>query len=137
MTGWAPPAWTPPRVGAGQGWTEDDYSQPVVGGLRRFGDFVAGHTPDETEEERQRRERWGWNPTRRLEEQVQHTRQNPLTLPADVIGMSGELLGAAAQYPLGVAAARDSIDALREAVMGPEDHGDLDRLLEDLLASAE
>lgn len=38
--------------------------------------------------------------------------------------------------PLGVAAARDSIDALREAVMGPEDHGDLDRLLEDLLASA-
>jgi len=38
--------------------------------------------------------------------------------------------------PLGVAAARDSIDALREAVMGPEDHGDLDRLLEDLIASA-
>lgn len=38
--------------------------------------------------------------------------------------------------PLGVAAARDSIDALREAVMGPEDHGDLDRLLEQLIASA-
>jgi hypothetical protein len=38
--------------------------------------------------------------------------------------------------PLGVAAARDSIDALREALMGPEDPGDLDRLLEDLIASA-
>lgn len=40
-----------------------------------------------------------------------------------------------ASDPLGVAAACDSINALREAIMGPEDHGDLDRLLEDLLAS--
>lgn len=37
--------------------------------------------------------------------------------------------------PLGVAAAVDAIDALRDAVMGPKQEGDLDRLLEDLLAS--
>jgi hypothetical protein len=37
--------------------------------------------------------------------------------------------------PLGVAAAIDAIDALRDVVMGPEEDGDLDRLLEDLLAS--
>jgi SNF2 domain-containing protein/helicase-like protein len=41
----------------------------------------------------------------------------------------------AAADPLGVAAASDAIDALREAVMGPTDVGDLDRLLEDLLNS--
>jgi hypothetical protein len=40
-----------------------------------------------------------------------------------------------ASDPLGVAAAVDSIDALRDAVLGPRDDGDLDRLLEDLLAS--
>lgn len=43
-------------------------------------------------------------------------------------------LGAA--DPLGVAAAIDSIDALRDAVLGPKLEGDLDRLLEDLIASA-
>lgn len=43
-------------------------------------------------------------------------------------------LGAA--DPLGVGAAIDSIDALRDAVLGPRDEGDLDRLLEDMLASA-
>jgi SNF2 family DNA or RNA helicase len=43
-------------------------------------------------------------------------------------------LGAA--DPLGVGAAVDTIDALRDAVMGPRDDGDLDRLMEDLLASA-
>jgi len=43
-------------------------------------------------------------------------------------------LGAA--DPFGVAAAIDSIDALRDAVLGPVVEGDLDRLLEDLLASA-
>lgn len=43
-------------------------------------------------------------------------------------------LGAA--DPLGVGAAVDSIDALRDAIMGPQEVGDLDRLLEDLLASA-
>lgn len=37
--------------------------------------------------------------------------------------------------PLGVGAAVDAIDALRDAVLGPQDEGDLDRLLEDLLAS--
>lgn len=36
--------------------------------------------------------------------------------------------------PLGVGAAVDAIDALRDAVLGPEEDGDLDRLLEDLLA---
>lgn len=40
-----------------------------------------------------------------------------------------------AQDPLGVAAAIDSIDALRDAVLGPQEDGDLDRLLADLLAS--
>lgn len=43
-------------------------------------------------------------------------------------------LGAA--DPLGVAAAIDSIDAMRDAVLGPHVEGDLDRLLEDLIASA-
>jgi hypothetical protein len=43
-------------------------------------------------------------------------------------------LGAA--DPLGVAAAIDSIDAMRDAVLGPRLEGDLDRLLEDLIASA-
>lgn len=43
-------------------------------------------------------------------------------------------LGAA--NPFGVGAAVDAIDALRDAVMGPTEAGDLDRLLEDLLASA-
>lgn len=38
--------------------------------------------------------------------------------------------------PLGVAAAVDAIDALREVVLGAQDEGDLDRLLEDLLASS-
>jgi len=38
--------------------------------------------------------------------------------------------------PLGVGAAVDAIDALRDAVIGPNEEGDLDRLLEDLLASA-
>jgi len=38
--------------------------------------------------------------------------------------------------PLGVGAAVDAIDALRDAVLGPQDDGDLDRLFEDLLASA-
>ncbi len=37
---------------------------------------------------------------------------------------------------LGVGAACDAIDALRDAVMGPREDGDLDRLLEDFLASA-
>lgn len=37
--------------------------------------------------------------------------------------------------PLGVAAAIDAIDALRDVVLGPSEEGDLDRLLEDLLAS--
>lgn len=37
--------------------------------------------------------------------------------------------------PLGVGAAVDAIDALRDAVIGPTDEGDLDRLLEDMLAS--
>lgn len=41
-----------------------------------------------------------------------------------------------ASDPLGVAAAIDAINALRDAVLGPQDDGDLDRLLEDLLASA-
>lgn len=41
----------------------------------------------------------------------------------------------AASDPLGVAAASDAIDALRDAVLGPKQEGDLDRLLEDLLAS--
>jgi SNF2 family DNA or RNA helicase len=36
--------------------------------------------------------------------------------------------------PLGVAAAVDAIDALRDAILGPQEEGDLDRLLEDLLA---
>lgn len=40
-----------------------------------------------------------------------------------------------ASDPLGVAAAIDAIDALRDIVLGPEEEGDLDRLLEDLLAS--
>lgn len=40
-----------------------------------------------------------------------------------------------ASDPLGLAAARDAIDALRDAIMGPKQEGDLDRLLEDLLAS--
>jgi len=40
-----------------------------------------------------------------------------------------------ASDPLGVAAAIDAIDALRDAVLGPDEEGDLDRLLEDLLAS--
>lgn len=44
-------------------------------------------------------------------------------------------LGAA--DPLGVGAAVDSIDALRDAVLGPDQVGDLDRLLADLIASAE
>jgi len=43
-------------------------------------------------------------------------------------------LGAA--NPLGVGAAVDAIDALRDAVLGPSEIGDLDRLLEDMLASA-
>lgn len=38
--------------------------------------------------------------------------------------------------PLGLAAATDAIDALRDAILGPQDSGDLDRLLEDFLASA-
>lgn len=38
--------------------------------------------------------------------------------------------------PLGVGVAIDTIDALRDAIMGPRDEGDLDRLLEDFLASA-
>lgn len=42
-------------------------------------------------------------------------------------------LGAA--NPLGVGAAVDSIDALRDAVLGPTEEGDLDRFLEDMLAS--
>lgn len=42
-------------------------------------------------------------------------------------------LGAA--DPLGVGAAVDAINALRDAVFGPEEVGDLDRLLEDMLAS--
>lgn len=37
--------------------------------------------------------------------------------------------------PLGVAAAIDAIDALRETVLGPEEEGDLDQLLADLLAA--
>jgi SNF2 family DNA or RNA helicase len=37
---------------------------------------------------------------------------------------------------LGVGAAVDAIDALREAVIGPDEVGDVDRLLEDFLASA-
>ncbi len=36
---------------------------------------------------------------------------------------------------LGVGAANDAIDALRDAMMGPRDSGDLDRLLEDFIAS--
>lgn len=43
-------------------------------------------------------------------------------------------LGAA--DPLGVGAAVDAIDAMRDAVLGPRIEGDLDRLLEDFLASA-
>lgn len=43
-------------------------------------------------------------------------------------------LGAA--DPLGVGAAVDTIDALRDALLGPQEAGDLDRLMEDLLASA-
>lgn len=42
-------------------------------------------------------------------------------------------LGAASQ--VGVGAATEAIDALRDAVMGPQDSGDLDRLLEDLITS--
>ena len=42
-------------------------------------------------------------------------------------------LGAAT--PLGVGAACEAIDALREAVNGPEEIGDVDRLLEDMIAS--
>ncbi len=38
--------------------------------------------------------------------------------------------------PLGVGAAVDSIDALRTAIMGPDEVGDVDRLMEDFLASA-
>lgn len=38
--------------------------------------------------------------------------------------------------PLGVGAAVDAIDALRDAIIGPNEVGDLDRLMEDLLASA-
>ena len=41
-----------------------------------------------------------------------------------------------AANPLGVGAAVEAIDALRDAVMGPQDEGDLDRLFDDLLASA-
>ena len=37
--------------------------------------------------------------------------------------------------PLGVAAAIDAIEALRETVLGPEEDGDLDQLLADLLAA--
>ena len=37
---------------------------------------------------------------------------------------------------IGVGAAVEAIDALRDAVMGPVREGDLDRLLEDFLASA-
>ena len=40
-----------------------------------------------------------------------------------------------ASDPLGVAAAIDAIDALRDAVLGPDEEGDLDRLLDNLLAS--
>jgi superfamily II DNA or RNA helicase len=40
-----------------------------------------------------------------------------------------------ASDPLGVAAAIDAIDALRDVVLGPTEEGDLDRLLADLLAS--
>lgn len=40
-----------------------------------------------------------------------------------------------ASDPIGVAAAIDAIDALRDAVLGPQEDGDLDRLLADLLAS--
>ncbi len=43
----------------------------------------------------------------------------------------------AASAAFGVGAAGDAIDAMRDAIMGPIDSGDLDRLLEDLLASAE
>lgn len=43
-------------------------------------------------------------------------------------------LGAA--DPLGVAAAIDSIDAMRDAVLGPQVEGDVDRLLEDFILSA-
>lgn len=42
-----------------------------------------------------------------------------------------------ASDPLGVGAAVDAIDALRDAVMGPDQVGDLDRLLADLIASQE
>lgn len=41
-----------------------------------------------------------------------------------------------AANPLGVGAAVDAIDALREAIMGPEEVGDMDRLMADFLASA-
>ncbi len=96
--------WASPRVGVGADWTEDDYNTPVWGGVRRFGDAIAGRRADETDEERQRRERYAWNPPARLEEQARHTQQNPWTLPADVVGLAGEALGNVAQYPLGVAA---------------------------------
>lgn len=41
-----------------------------------------------------------------------------------------------ASDPLGVGAACEAIDALRDAVIGPVEVGDLDRMMEDLLASA-
>lgn len=41
-----------------------------------------------------------------------------------------------AANPFGVGAAVDAIDALREAIMGPEEVGDMDRLMADFLASA-
>lgn len=40
-----------------------------------------------------------------------------------------------AQDSLGVGAACDAIDALRDAIMGPQEVGDLDRLLEDMMGN--